>query len=38
MPLMPDVISNIMLWETTGEKPTELQIKKTKMEVHRAHY
>jgi hypothetical protein len=26
----PDVISNIMLWETTGEKPTELQIKKRK--------
>jgi hypothetical protein len=26
----PDVISNIMLWETTGEKPIELQIKKRK--------
>jgi hypothetical protein len=26
----PEVISNIMLWETTGEKPTELQIKKRK--------
>jgi hypothetical protein len=26
----PDVISNIMLWETTGEKPVELQIKKRK--------
>jgi hypothetical protein len=24
----PDVISNIMLWEKTGEKPIELQIKK----------
>jgi hypothetical protein len=23
----PDVISNIMLWERTGEKPIELQIK-----------
>jgi hypothetical protein len=26
----PEVISNIMLWETTGETPTELQIKKRK--------
>jgi hypothetical protein len=26
----PEVISNIMLWETTGEKPIELQIKKRK--------
>jgi hypothetical protein len=26
----PDVISNIMLWETTGETPVELQIKKQK--------
>jgi hypothetical protein len=26
----PDVISNIMLWEKTGEKPVELQIKKLK--------
>jgi uridine kinase len=34
----PDVISNIMLWEKTGEKPIELQIKKTKMEVDRAYY
>jgi hypothetical protein len=24
-----------MLWEKTGEKPIELQIKKTKMEVDR---
>jgi hypothetical protein len=34
----PDVISNILLWEKTGEKPIELQIKKTKMEVDRAYY
>jgi hypothetical protein len=34
----PDVISNIMLWEKTGEKPIELQFKKTKMEVDRAYY
>jgi hypothetical protein len=27
---MADVISNIMLWETTGEKSIELQIKKRK--------
>jgi hypothetical protein len=27
---MTDVISNIMLWEKTGEKPIELQIKKRK--------
>ncbi|MDR2074666.1 MAG: hypothetical protein LBP31_00370 [Holosporales bacterium] len=26
----PEVISNIMLWEPTGEKPIELQIKKQK--------
>jgi hypothetical protein len=26
----PDVISNIMLWETTGETPVEPQIKKRK--------
>jgi hypothetical protein len=26
----PDVIINIMLWETTGEKPIELQINKRK--------
>jgi hypothetical protein len=26
----PEVISNIMLWETTGEKPIELQIEKRK--------
>jgi hypothetical protein len=26
----PDVISNIMLWETTGETPVEFQIKKRK--------
>jgi hypothetical protein len=26
----PDVISDIMLWEKTGEKPIELQIKKRK--------
>jgi hypothetical protein len=26
----PDVISNITLWEKTGEKPKELQIKKRK--------
>jgi hypothetical protein len=26
----PDVINNIMLWEKTGEKPKELQIKKRK--------
>jgi nucleosome binding factor SPN SPT16 subunit len=26
----PDVISNIMLWEKTGEKPIGLQIKKRK--------
>jgi hypothetical protein len=32
-------VSNIMLWEKTGEKPIELQIKKkTKMEVDRAYY
>jgi hypothetical protein len=26
------------IWETTGETPIEPQIKKTKMEVDRAHY
>jgi hypothetical protein len=26
----PDLISNIMLWEATGETPIELQIKKRK--------
>jgi hypothetical protein len=34
----PEVISNIMLWETTGETPVEPQIKKTKMEVDREYY
>jgi hypothetical protein len=29
---------NIVLWEKTGENPIDLQIKKTKMEVDRAHY
>jgi hypothetical protein len=34
---LPDVISNIMLWEKTGENPVELQIKKREMEVDRAY-